>query len=95
MYIVYEPADKAIVRQQQITEDAQAANLLHEELAYEYLTMHPTEDKAALQVIITEGIYYNHLPIPSINYSIFFTAQELARAVPELTADWRSEPNNQ
>ena len=58
MYVIYEPASKAEIRLQQITEDAQAANFLPAGSQYSDIISHPIEDKAAIPVIITESVYY-------------------------------------
>jgi hypothetical protein len=95
MIIIYEPASKAVIRHDQITQDAIEANFIAAGENYNPVVYHPTEDKAALQVVITEAIYYQDLPIKALDFSIFFSAQELAKALPELPADWISESINE
>jgi hypothetical protein len=95
MIIIYEPASKAVLRHDQITQDAIDANFIAAGENYDPVIYHPTEDKAALYVRITEAIYYQEMPIKALDFSIFFSAQELAKALPELPADWISESLNQ
>lgn len=87
-YVIYSPASKAEVRHEQITEDAIEANFLDENSVYESVIYHPTEDKAALLILITEGFYYNDMPVKSLDFGIFFTSQERAKAVDNLPSDW-------
>ena len=87
-YIIYEPAYNVDVRHWQITNDARNANFLSITEEYENIIIHPTEDKAALPVINLESVYYKSFPTQAFNFEIFFTAQELAKAVNELPADW-------
>ena len=87
-YIIYTPASKAEIRHSQITEDAKEANFLPEDGLYSDIIYHPTDDKAAIEIIITEGIYYNDTPIKSLDFGIFFTDNERAKAVDELPSDW-------
>lgn len=83
-YIIYEPASKAAVRRDMITNDAGDANFLTGDAAYNEVVYHPTEDKAALPVIIIDPIYYQGFPVQGLDFSIFFTAQEIARAIEKL-----------
>lgn len=90
-YLIYEPAYKAAIRSEQITEAAQEDGFLTKSQKYigEIIT-HPTENKAALEVIVTTGgVYDNSLPIMPINFGVYFTAHELeAKAISSLPEDW-------
>lgn len=88
MIVIYSPASRAEIRHTQVTHDAQEANFLPEGIPYNAVIFHPTEDKAALPIEVTPAIYYNDEPIRSYDFGIFFTEQEKAGAVAELTADW-------
>jgi len=87
-YVIYEPATKAEIRYNQITEDAIDANFLSVGEQYTEIIYHPTEDRAALFVQDIKAIYYQGLPTQGYNYEIFFTLQEMARAVDNLPDDW-------
>jgi len=88
-YVVYEPAYKAGLRHTQITDEAQAANMLKKPEAYRQVIYHPTQDKAAIEVV-------NIIPVQlslgkyteALNFEPFFSEMELNRKVAELPADW-------
>ena len=87
-YIIYTPASKAEIRYSQITEDAKEANFLPEDGLYNDIIYHPTDDSAALEIVFNEGIYYNDMPVKSLDFGIFFTDNERAKALLELPNDW-------
>lgn len=93
-YIIYTPSSKALVRHEQITEDAIAAGFLNNGEKYDAVLQHPMEDRAAIEVVVMEPIYYQGLPTQRYDYSIFFTPQEIARSVDVLPEDW-FENNNE
>jgi len=87
-YVIYEPASRGRVRQRQITNDAREANFLTNYETYEAAINHPIEDKSAVPVINIEAIYYQGIPTQNYNFEIFFTQQEIARAIDNLPSDW-------
>lgn len=87
-YIIYNLPYDADIRHWQITRDAIMAGFLQPGMHYDPVIYHPQEDLAALPIIKTEGVYYQDAALPSVDFSIFFTAQELAGATNELLADW-------
>jgi len=92
-YIIYDTAAKAEIRYTQINEDATDANFITDGDTYAEIIYHPTEDKAAIPIYIIEPVYYQGIPTKGYNYEIFFTQQELARCVTELSNDWFSNPS--
>jgi hypothetical protein len=90
-YVIYSTKSKARFRRWQLTDDARQANFLNPDEEYRQLFNHPIEDKAAIEVVIEEPVYINGLPTRKYDFSIFFTAQENARAIDELSADWFPE----
>jgi len=92
-YVIYEPATKAAIRYVQITEDATDANFLNNGEQYVDVIYHPTENKAALPIIVIEPIYYNGMPTQKYDFGIFFTPQEVAKSIEELPEDWDLNSN--
>jgi len=90
-YVIYEPAIKAEIRHQQITDDARYANFLPEGMIYDDIIYHPTDDKAAIIIVKLEPIYYQDMPTQGYNFEIFFTRQESARSITTLSSDWIKE----
>lgn len=87
-YVIYTSKRKAEQRHLMITDDARQANFLLAAEPYRSIIYHPTEDKAAIEVVLEDSTYVNNLPTPKYDYSIFFTDQEKARIVCELPAGW-------
>jgi len=93
-YIIYEPATKAEIRHKQITDDAIEANFLLDGELYDAIIYHPSQDKSAIPIIKIEPIYYNGMPTQGLDFGIFFTSQERAKAVESLPEDWNQTSNN-
>lgn len=90
-YVLYPSKSSARFRRWFLTGDARLANFIGPEEDYFEVINHPTEDKAAIEVVMLPSIYIDGLPTPKYDFSIFFTAQELARVVSDLPADWYPE----
>lgn len=90
-YVIYTSKKKAAARRDMITDDARVSGFLNPTEQYEAVINHPTEDKAALPILVLDPIYYNGLPTQRFDYSVFFTDMEKAGAVDELPADWYTE----
>ena len=90
-YVIYTSKNKAALRHWQLNDDARQANFLNPDEAYRPVINHPTEDIAAIEIVLEEAVYIVGLPTHKYDFEIFFTAQEVARAVPELSADWFPE----
>jgi hypothetical protein len=90
-YVIYTSQNKAALRHWQLTDDARQANFLNHDEEYRPVINHPTEDKAAIEIVLENAVYIVGLPTRKYDFEIFFTAQEVARAVPEMPADWFPE----
>lgn len=87
-YVIFLTKAKAYQRHETLTDDARQANFLTPTEFYKAIIEHPTEDKAAIEVVLEPSVYIKGLPTQKYDYSIFFTAQELARAVVDLPEGW-------
>lgn len=94
MYIIYNSVEKAVSRLNDITDDARAANFIAPDDTYSFIDYHPTEDKAAIKIIVSEPVYVDDLPTIRLDFGIFFTAMEKARVIAELPEDWQTPPES-
>lgn len=91
-YVIYKTKIAARFRRWSITTDARASNFIGATEEYHPVINHPTEDKAAIPVVIEESVYYQGIPTQRLDFGVFFTDMEKAGAVEELTPDWFPEP---
>jgi vacuolar-type H+-ATPase subunit D/Vma8 len=90
-FVIYQSRLKAEQRREQLTDDARQANFLMADEDYREIYYHPTKDLAAIEVVFEPSISMRGIPTQKYDFSIFFTAQELARAVTEFPRDWVPE----
>lgn len=91
-YVIYTTKDAAQYRHRLLTSDARASGFIGATDEYVPVINHPTEEKAAIPILVEEPIYYQGIPTKRLDYAVFFTLMEIAGAVEELTPDWFPEP---
>jgi hypothetical protein len=93
MYVIYTSKQEAIDRELQLTTAGIKAGFFPEGERYDIgglLIMHPTQDKAAIDIYIYCGMVtpLSQDDLLPCNYEPLFTEAELARKVDKLTPDW-------
>lgn len=92
-YVIYTSREAAVLREQELTEAGIKAGYFPVNEKYDFgglLIMHPTEDKAAIEIYKSAGIQ-TPLSQPDImpcNYEPIFTQEERNTAVDYLSEDW-------
>ena len=87
-YVIYDSKMEGRIRQRGVSYAARRANWIPADQSYGYLTNHPIEDKAALEIAVEGGFYDGGLLVPQLNFAVFFTQLEIDEAVEELPAEW-------